>query len=369
MSKSAKPSHDPNTALNKKPERPVVDGGIKKSTKKKQDLVSKDKPSKPTSKTDKSKHNKDVVGTCELRSNIYNHDQVRGDIYHKKLESKQQFYVNHPIPPAPTRNSTAVYMREYSKKLIGANSYPHDLEKFDPRAEDQVEKIAQLTSSTDASLLGPMSRAQRLQKKSEGGESAGEDESDDGSGDHINVSQSASVRMIHAIDTALGGIFDFVHGVYGKPKKLTAAMLMGAFKAQLHYHHIHPRHKGNLELLFKACSVLVEMKNSKESIVKAKGREFYDDFQASIYEIFKNEFKQDINRSPLFRGEGMEGAYLRYKITSAEKSCGYILELFVRLMTAEAVHYSIELATQNSMVTITDQICARALTVLGFQSL
>lgn len=344
MSKAAKASRTPDLAL-AKTIIPPSDAGITKKSKgrkaqQKQSVTKDGESSVAAGKATTKKHNKhrELEGICELRVNIYNQDQVRAPVYHQKLTTKQDFYINHPIPPAPTRSTIVSYMKAYANRVAPT--------------KDSSEKESPKPESSESPIL-PLAEALKL---------AADDDA------HINISQPASVRLVHAIDVALGSVFDVISGVYDTPKKLTVSMLLGAIKTQVHFHHTHPKHRGDLELLLKACTVLADVKKNKDLIIKAKGKPFYKEFQAGINDIFKQSLQNDM--SPLlYRGEGLEGAYLRYKVKDAEKSCHFILELYARLIVAEVVQHSSELAIRNSMVTITDQICARALSIMGFDTL
>lgn len=360
----------PNALPNKAREEKPLKGITKKSSKPVTANEPKSKNKQGTTDTGEPASKKAkphrIVGTCELLTKIYNQNQIRTIVSKSsKLEDKQTFYSNNPIPPAPTRNAIAACMRIYSSRFLLTGKYPAIVSS---KLKNINGKKSTEDETTDASTKNKKDDVTMSHDETT--------ENGDNTRASLSISQPATIRVLHALDVALGNIFELIihtHGeknevgVYQLNKKLTVSMITRAFMTLIHFNHIHPRIKGHSDLLTAACNSFISLYASKDLLIKSKGKDFFSQAKEDLITMFKESFKVDM-ASPLYRGEGVDGTFARYKVASAQKGCLCILELYSRLLISEVVHYSMELIGQKGMVTITDLVCDRSLSIIGFGS-
>jgi hypothetical protein len=329
--------------------------------------------------TNKSRPKTVISGVCEFRKSIYNTDHTRSATEHRRVEDRQDFYANSPIPPAPTKNALSHCMRTYASNFCSISSQdsvpPASANDSDTKdGESTTKKQNEENMDVDGDGDGNGNGNSNVDGRSS---SSSDHKKETQNKNHVNVSESAAALGIHALDVFLGSLFDFVHNAYGTPDletgkcklkdKMTVSMLLAAIKAQIHYDHIHPRLKGDIELILRSCNLLIDLTQNKELVIRAHGgREYYYRMESDIINQFKTHLKADLS-APLFQKKGLEAIYARHRITTASEHCNVILELISRVFVAEMVFFSVKHLQAESMVTITDKIAKNALRVLGFE--
>jgi hypothetical protein len=313
-----------------------------------------------------------IVGKSEILSKIYNQNQIRAVFKNAKPEEIKRFYINNPIAPAPTRNAIATCMRVYSARFLKSQSTHPALLNWTKSSSRKIESSEEAAEESSKKKKDVVS----IDSQEVDSSSSSSTASTDSKTPQINVSHAATVRILHATNVAIGNIFELIinthgekneEGIYVLKQKLTVSMLLRAFMTMVHFNHIHPKIKGDSNLLITACNTLVSIYSEKALIIKNNGKEYYDKLKDNTHTMFKNSLQADVS-SPLYRGEGIDGTFARYRITDAQKGCLFILEMYSRLLISEVVYYSMELINQKGMVTITDLVCDRALSIIGFNS-